>query len=185
MSVKLFEPFNQALAAGRARAISTSVTKKILMTPANAAHDAGRSRRRSKCQAPDGLNACAGSGKGDLASVYDTALTIMNAQASGSEDTRIVERRDQRRAGHRSIRIPRYMDAKAFRDMQTQTRGAFGGLGIEVTMEDGLLKVVSPIDDAPADKAGILANDVIVSIDDQPVQGLTLNRGGRRRCAVR
>src|SRR5579871_5213221 len=69
-----------------------------------------------------------------------------------------------------------YMDAKAFRDMQVQTRGEFGGLGIEVTMEDGVIKVVSPIDDTPAAKAGILANDFITHIDDESVLGLTLNQ---------
>ncbi len=69
-----------------------------------------------------------------------------------------------------------YMDAKSFRDMQVQTRGEFGGLGIEVTMEDGLIKVVSPIDDTPASKAGILANDIITQLDDEAVQGLTLNQ---------
>ncbi len=69
-----------------------------------------------------------------------------------------------------------YMDAKSFRDMQVQTRGEFGGLGIEVTMEDGLIKVVSPIDDTPASKAGIMANDVISNLDDEAVQGLTLNQ---------
>jgi len=69
-----------------------------------------------------------------------------------------------------------YMDAKSFRDMQVQTRGEFGGLGIEVTMEDGLIKVVSPIDETPASKAGILANDIISNLDDEPVQGLTLNQ---------
>ncbi len=69
-----------------------------------------------------------------------------------------------------------YMDAKSFRDMTVQTRGEFGGLGIEVTMEDGLVKVISPIDDTPASKAGILANDLIVNLDDEPVQGLTLNQ---------
>jgi len=69
-----------------------------------------------------------------------------------------------------------YMDAKSFRDMQVQTRGEFGGLGIEVTMEDGLIKVVSPIDDTPASKAGVLANDLITKLDDDQVQGLTLNQ---------
>lgn len=69
-----------------------------------------------------------------------------------------------------------YMDAKSFKDMQVQTRGEFGGLGIEVTMEDGLIKVVSPIDDTPASKAGILANDIITNLDDEAVQGLTLNQ---------
>ncbi|MFZ5731459.1 MAG: S41 family peptidase [Pseudomonadota bacterium] len=69
-----------------------------------------------------------------------------------------------------------YMDAKSFRDMQVQTRGEFGGLGIEVTMEEGLIKVVSPIDDTPASKAGIMANDIITNLDDEAVQGLTLNQ---------
>src|SRR4051812_11428750 len=69
-----------------------------------------------------------------------------------------------------------YMDSKSFRDMQVQTRGEFGGLGIEVTMEEGLIKVVAPIDETPAAKAGILANDVITQIDGEAVQGLTLNQ---------
>src|SRR5437588_10915528 len=69
-----------------------------------------------------------------------------------------------------------YMDTQSFRDMQVQTRGEFGGLGIEVTMEDGLIKVVAPIDETPAAKAGIMANDIITHLDDQPVQGLTLNQ---------
>ena len=69
-----------------------------------------------------------------------------------------------------------YMDRKSFRDMQVQTSGQFGGLGIEVTMEDGLIKVVTPIDETPAARAGIMANDVISQIDDDQVQGLTLNQ---------
>jgi carboxyl-terminal processing protease len=69
-----------------------------------------------------------------------------------------------------------YMDPKSFRDMQVQTRGEFGGLGIEVTMEEGLVKVVAPIDDTPAAKAGVMANDVITHLDDEAVQGLTLNQ---------
>ena len=69
-----------------------------------------------------------------------------------------------------------YMDPKSFRDMQVQTRGEFGGLGIEVTMEDGLIKVVAPIDETPAAKAGVMANDIITKLDDEQVQGLTLNQ---------
>jgi carboxyl-terminal processing protease len=69
-----------------------------------------------------------------------------------------------------------YMDPKSFRDMQVQTRGEFGGLGIEVTMEDGLVKVVAPIDETPAAKAGVMANDIITKLDDEQVQGLTLNQ---------
>jgi carboxyl-terminal processing protease len=69
-----------------------------------------------------------------------------------------------------------YMDPKNFRDMQVQTRGEFGGLGIEVTMEEGLVKVVAPIDETPAAKAGVMANDIITHLDDDPVQGLTLSQ---------
>ena len=70
----------------------------------------------------------------------------------------------------------RYMNDKAWREMQETTSGEFGGLGIEVTMEDGLVKVVAPIDDTPAAKAGILSGDLISQIDDEPVQGLTLEQ---------
>ena len=69
-----------------------------------------------------------------------------------------------------------YMDPNNFRELQVQTRGEFGGLGIEVTMEDGLLKVVAPIDETPAAKAGIMANDIITKLDDEQVKGLTLNQ---------
>jgi carboxyl-terminal processing protease len=68
-----------------------------------------------------------------------------------------------------------YLNSKNFRDLQTQMRGEFGGLGIEVTMENGLVKVVSPIDDTPAARAGIKPNDYIVQIDGEQVQGLSLN----------
>ena len=67
-----------------------------------------------------------------------------------------------------------YLDAKKYRDMQVQTKGEFGGLGIEVTMEDGLVKVVSPIDDTPAFRAGIQAGDMITHINSEPVLGMSL-----------
>jgi carboxyl-terminal processing protease len=70
----------------------------------------------------------------------------------------------------------RYMNEKAWRDMQETTSGEFGGLGIEVTMEDGVVKVVAPMDDTPAAKAGIMSGDLITSIDDTAVQGLTLEQ---------
>jgi carboxyl-terminal processing protease len=69
-----------------------------------------------------------------------------------------------------------YMNPKSFGEMQVETNGEFGGLGMEVTMEDGLVKVVSPIDETPAAKAGVLANDVIVELDGAPVKGLTLQQ---------
>ena len=68
-----------------------------------------------------------------------------------------------------------YLNTKSFRDMQVQTRGEFGGLGIEVTMDQGFVKVVSPIDDTPAFKAGLKPNDLITHLDKEPVQGMSLN----------
>ena len=69
-----------------------------------------------------------------------------------------------------------YMSPKEFKEMQTETHGEFGGIGTEVTMEEGLIKVIAPIDDTPAARAGILANDIITQINGEPVQGLTLNQ---------
>ena len=68
-----------------------------------------------------------------------------------------------------------YLNAESFEEMKVQTKGEFGGLGIEVTMENGLVKVVSPIDETPAAKAGILSGDFISHIDDEAVMGLTLS----------
>ena len=70
----------------------------------------------------------------------------------------------------------RYMNEKSWSDMQETTHGEFGGLGIEVTMEDGFVKVVAPIDDTPAARAGIMSGDVITQIDDETIQGLTLEQ---------
>ena len=68
-----------------------------------------------------------------------------------------------------------YLSPKSFKDMQVQTKGEFGGLGIEVTMENGFVKVVSPIDDTPAYRAGLKSGDYITHLDDTPVRGLTLS----------
>jgi carboxyl-terminal processing protease len=68
-----------------------------------------------------------------------------------------------------------YMNSKAFRDMQVQTKGEFGGLGIEVTQDNGFIKVISPIDDTPASRAGVKAGDIITALDGRTVQGLSLN----------
>ena len=69
-----------------------------------------------------------------------------------------------------------YLPPDDFDDMRVQTRGEFGGLGIEVTQEDGFIKVVSPIDGTPADDAGIQAGDFITHVDGESVLGLTLDR---------
>ena len=68
-----------------------------------------------------------------------------------------------------------YLDADAFREMQTATQGEFGGLGIEVGAEDGFVKVISPIEDTPAARAGVMAGDLIIKIDDTPTKGMSLN----------
>lgn len=68
-----------------------------------------------------------------------------------------------------------YLDADAFKDLQVSTQGEFGGLGIEVGMEEGLIKVIAPIEDTPAWRAGVKAGDFIVKLDDTPVRGMTLN----------
>lgn len=68
-----------------------------------------------------------------------------------------------------------YLNEESFNDMKVETKGAFGGLGIEVTMDSGLVKVVAPIDDTPAFRAGMQAGDYIVKIDNQPVMGLNLD----------
>ena len=68
-----------------------------------------------------------------------------------------------------------YLDADAFKDLQVGTQGEFGGLGIEVGMEDGLVKVISPIEDTPAYRAGVKSGDLIFKLDETPVKGLTLS----------
>src|SRR5881392_1425339 len=68
-----------------------------------------------------------------------------------------------------------YLDQDAFRELQVGTQGQFGGLGIEVGMEDGFVKVISPIEDTPAFKAGIKPGDLIIKLDETPVKGMSLN----------
>ncbi|PVV27205.1 MAG: peptidase S41, partial [gamma proteobacterium symbiont of Ctena orbiculata] len=68
-----------------------------------------------------------------------------------------------------------YLDADDYKELQVGTKGEFGGLGIEVGMEDGFVKVISPIDDTPAQRAGVRSGDLIVRLDDTPVKGLSLN----------
>jgi carboxyl-terminal processing protease len=73
-----------------------------------------------------------------------------------------------------------YLDQEAFKELQVGTQGQFGGLGIEVGMEDGFVKVISPIEDTPAFKAGIKPNDLIIKLDETPVKGMSLNDAVKR-----
>ena len=68
-----------------------------------------------------------------------------------------------------------YLDEEEFKELQVGTSGEFGGLGIEVGMEDGFVKVISPIDDTPAQRAGLQAGDLIIRLNETPVKGMTLN----------
>ncbi len=173
---KLFEPFNLVVAQVEKNFVEPRSDKDLYVAAGAAMRRAFPPAQQISSAAPlETHSAGNDNSRGDLTSVYDTALAIMNQRPSGGEDAHIVEVAIN---GMLASLDPHsgYMDANAFRDMQTQTRGTFGGVGLEVTMADGLVKVVSPIDGAPAAKAGILANDVIVSIDDAPVQGLTLNQ---------
>jgi carboxyl-terminal processing protease len=82
-----------------------------------------------------------------------------------------------------------YLNPRELREMQVQTSGEFGGLGLEVTMEDGVIKVVSPIEGTPAARAGLRSDDVITSLDKKPVGGLTLQEAvdkmrGRPRAPI-
>ncbi len=73
-----------------------------------------------------------------------------------------------------------YLDQEAFKELQVGTQGEFGGLGIEVGMEDGFVKVVSPIEDTPAFRAGLKPGDLIIKLDDTPVKGMSLNDAVKR-----
>lgn len=73
-----------------------------------------------------------------------------------------------------------YLDSEEYKELQIGTQGEFGGLGIQVTMEDGLVKVISPIEDTPAFRAGIKTGDLIIKLDDTAVKGLTLNEAIKR-----
>ena len=69
-----------------------------------------------------------------------------------------------------------YLDKEAFAELQASTSGEFGGVGIEVSIEDGYIKVITPIDDSPSAKAGIMSGDVVTRIDDKPIKGMDLNK---------
>lgn len=69
-----------------------------------------------------------------------------------------------------------YLDKEAFADLQASTSGEFGGVGLEVSLEEGFVKVVTPIDDSPSAKAGVMAGDIVTRIDDNPVKGMDLNK---------
>jgi carboxyl-terminal processing protease len=104
----------------------------------------------------------------------DVLVRVQNDYVTPVDDEKVIQSAIQ---GMLSALDPHssYMAPDEFKDMQVQTRGEYGGLGIEVTSEDGLVKVVSPIDDTPAAKAGIQAGDYLTAIDGQSIIGFNLN----------
>ena len=105
----------------------------------------------------------------------DVLERVRNDYVEKPDDTKLIESAIN---GMLSSLDPHsaYLNAKHFTDMQVQTKGEFGGLGIEVTLEDKLVKVVAPIDDTPAARAGVLANDLITHLDNEPIAGLSLEQ---------
>ena len=110
----------------------------------------------------------------DLRRFTDVYMRIKRSYVSEVEDRDLL---DNAIKGMLSGLDPHsaYLDEREFRDLQVGTSGEFGGLGIEVGMEDGFIKVISPIDDTPASRAGIRAGDLIIRLDDTPVKGMTLS----------
>ena len=110
----------------------------------------------------------------ELRQFSNVFATIKNNYVEPVEDKKLI---DGAIAGMLSDLDPHsaYLDADAYREMQTATQGEFGGLGIEVGTEDGFVKVISPIEDTPAARAGVKAGDLIIKIDDKSTKGLLLN----------
>lgn len=110
----------------------------------------------------------------DREGLYQTVTAILNERASADDDSKVVEAGIN---GALASLDPHssYMNAGQFKELQVSTKGVFGGVGLEVTMENGLVKVVSPIEDTPAAKAGVLSSDLIAAIDGVSVQGQNLN----------
>jgi carboxyl-terminal processing protease len=182
---KLFEPLNQILVQIRKHFVDERDQNDLLVAAGMAMQRAfPPAQQVSSAGETDMRQARNVNPRGDIDSVYDIALAIMNERPSNDADAAIVGAAIVGAAINGALASldphSNYMDPVAYRDMQTQTRGAFGGVGLEVTMEDGLVKVVTPIDDSPAAKAGILTNDLIVRIDDRATQGLALNQAVER-----
>jgi carboxyl-terminal processing protease len=172
---KLFEPFSTTI---------TQIEKNYVDERNDRDLYAATNTALRQAYPPTGTEASLGSGNSDLNSVYDTALAILNRKPTNSDDNHIVE---VAITGVLASLDPHstYMSPADYLDMQSQTHGSFGGLGIEVSMENGLIKVVTPYDGSPAAKAGIRANDMITAVDDVSIQGFTLSQAvGRMRGPV-
>jgi carboxyl-terminal processing protease len=183
--VKLFAPFATVLDKARNQYVETPDERKMLLGAIDGMRTAFPSTHNVSIAGQAPLQAAdSGNAKADLNAVYDAALEILNRPGDVRDEGRVLAT-----AINGSLQAldpySGYVDAKAYRDLQVQTRGEFGGLGLEVTMKDGLVWVVAPLDDAPAARAGVLAGDTITHLDDAPVQGMSLNDAvGRMRGAA-
>jgi C-terminal peptidase prc len=122
--------------------------------------------------------------RADLEDLYRLAGTILEHRSADGDDARVARAAID---GMLAALDPHssYLDDKSYQDVQVQNRGEFGGLGLEVTMEGGLVKVVAPTDDAPAAKAGIRSGDIVTHLDDEELRGLSLNQAvGKMRGPV-
>jgi C-terminal peptidase prc len=168
---KLFRPFADAFKKIESEYIDKTDEAKLL----RAAIEAMQGAFPAPQQPPaEGYRPGRSSSTG-LAAVYATALEILNARPSRDDDAALVSVAIKAMVAALDSRSS-YLDAKGFRDMQVQNQGQFGGVGLEVSLENGLVKVVAPIEDSPAAKGDLKTNDLVTHIDGQPVEGLTLNQ---------
>lgn len=177
-----FAPFAAALETIRKNYVETPDEPKFL-TAAIAAMRSGSPEAGKLAAAGPAPPRPAGAGASRIDNVYDAALDILN-QDKARDKTALVE---AAMTGALASLDPHssYLSASAFRDMQVQSRGEFGGLGIEVTMEGEELKVVTPLEGAPAAKAGMRGGDIITRVDGKSLQGVSLSDAvGRMRGPV-
>jgi carboxyl-terminal processing protease len=183
--VKLFAPFATVLDKARNQYVEPPDERKMLLGAIDRMRSAFPSTHSVSSAGQGPVKAAnSGNAKVDLNAVYDAALEILNRPGDARDEGRVLATAINGLLGALDP-YSGYMDAKGYRDLQVQSRGEFGGLGLEVTMKDGLVWVVAPLDDAPAARAGVLAGDTITHLDDAPVQGMTLNEAvGKMRGAV-
>ena len=173
---KLFKVFADVFRSIQTDYIEKPDDAKLLRTAVDAMQAAFPDTQAMSASGPrPGETSKVKPGSVNLATVYATALHILNARPSRADDAGLVTVAIKGMLASLDFESS-YMDAKSFRDMAVQARSQLGGVGLEVGMEKGLVKVVSPIDEAPGAKAGIKANDIITHLDGQPVEGLTLDQ---------
>lgn len=183
--IKLFAPFAAVFERVQKSYVETLDPQNLLLSAMNSMKAMSPTTTRiavasHRIQLSNGT-----SGTGfDLDSVYDVALGVLNERTSDDDSARVL---NAAMTGMLASVEPRasYMDAKRFGEMQVAQSGHFGGLGVEVTMENGLIRVVTPMDGTPASRGGVMANDIITNIDDVAVKGLSLNEAvGKMRGPV-